>query len=279
MRKIIQRCLVATAVLASMCGSVAAEEAVMGGSAAPDEAVKTAPVVAEKPAKDWYVALRLGYQPYQLHVSGNVQGRNFDRSASLSDIMNKSNTTIFGGELEYGMGKWFTSFAGFYQKSEVNKSNGISGADVSLKELGLNPIVGYRVLGTSIAGDMPLSVDLTGGLFYVNVKGEISLYNPTLGNISGHREINFTDPMLGARAYLALTKKLGLAAAGQIGGFGVGSEFNTTAAGNVVYNFTNWLALSGGYKIWYFKYENSNKPLNRLEQTLQGPVVGLQLKY
>ena len=256
MRKIIQRFLVATAVIASMCGSAAAEE----------------------PGKDWYVALRFGYQPYQLEVQGKLAGRDFDRSASLSDIMDKTDTTIFGGEVEYGRGKWFTTLGGFYQKSEVSKSNGIDGADVTFKEYVLNPMVGYRVVETKV-GEMPLLVDAMAGLQYVKVKLDASLYSPILGNISGNRDFNFTDPMLGARAYLEITRKFGVASSFQLGGFGVGSEVNTVLAGNVVYNFTDWFAMSGGYKYWYFKYENDEKTLSRYEQTIHGPVLGVQFKF
>jgi len=258
MRTIIQRLLVATAVLASMCGSAAAAEAEAG--------------------KDWYVALRFGYQPYQLDVEGHAAGRDFDRSASISDIMDKTDTTILGGEAEFGKGKWFTSLGAFYQKSEVSKSNGVDGADLSFKEYVLNPLVGYRVIETKM-GDMPLLVDAMAGLQYVKVKLELDLYSPTLGNNSGSRDFNFTDPMLGARAYLGITKKLGLASSFQLGGFGVGSEINTILAGSVVYNFTDWFALSGGYKYWYFKYENDEKILSRYEQTIQGPVLGVQFKF
>ena len=256
MRKIIQRLLVATAVLASMYGSASAEE----------------------PGKDWYVALRFGYEPYQLEVQGHAANRDFSRSASLSDIMDKTDTTILGGEAEFGKGKWFTSIGTFYQKSEVSKSNGIDGADFSFKEYVVNPMVGYRVIETKV-GDMPFMVDAMAGLQYVKVKLELDLYSPTLGNNSGERKINFTDPMIGARSYLAITKKLGFASSFQLGGFGVGSEVDTIVAGSIVYNFTDWFALSGGYKYWYFKYENDEKPLSRYEQTIHGPVVGVQFKF
>jgi hypothetical protein len=257
MRKIILKCLVATAALAAMCGSAVAAE--------------------EVPGKDWYVALRLGYQPYQINAKGTALGRDFDKTASLSDIMDKTDTTIYGGELEFGKDKWFGTFAGFYQKSEVSRSNGTVGVDADFKETGLNPMVGYRVYQTRL-GEMPLVVDAMAGLYYVKVEADVNIYDANVAHPLS-KNISFTDPMLGTRGYLALTKKLGMAASWQIGGFGIGSDVNTTAAANVVYNFTNWIALSGGYKYWYFKYTDSGAPLSKLEQSLHGPVVGLQLKF
>ena len=46
-----------------------------------------------------------------------------------------------------------------------------------------------------------------------------------------------------------------------------------------VYNFTNWFAASVGYKYWYFKYADSGAMVSHLEQTIHGPVLGLQFKY
>jgi len=249
--------LAATAVLASMCGAAAAGEA---------------------PAKDWYVAARLGYQPYQMTAKGTVNGNDFDKSASLSDIMDKTDTTIYGGELEFGKANWFGTFAGFHQKSEINKSNGVVSLDTTLKETGINSMIGRRVLTTWL-GTVPLMVDAMAGLYYVKVDGSITLDATPPGYVSGGKNINFTDPMLGTRGYLAFTQKLGAAASWQIGGFGVGSDINTTVAANVVYNFTDWFAMSGGYKYWYFKYTNNDKALSKFEQTLQGPVIGAQFKY
>ena len=258
MRKMIQRCLVATAIIASMCGSAAAEDT----------------------GKDWYLALRLGYQPYQLDAKGTMLGRDFDKSVSLSDIMKKTDTTILGGEVEYGSGKWFTILSAFYQKSDLSKNGGALGADASFKEMGFNPMIGYKLYQTTL-GDMPLMIDAMAGIFYVKIEPELTIYDPVLpgGSAATNKKIDFTDPMFGARSYLAVTKKFGVAASGEIGGFGAGSKLQTVVAGNLVYNFTDWLAMSGGYKYWYFKYEDTGSKLSRLEQSLYGPVVGLQFKY
>ena len=239
MNKIIQRCLMATAGLAFMCGSAVAEEA----------------------GKDGYFAVRLGFQPYELRAKGTVGNRNFNRTADLSDIMDRSaDTTLLGGELEYGRDKWFVNLAAFYQETKFERSNGISGANLTFDRTALNPMVGYRVYETP---DKALKVDAMAGAYYVRVNADVELFTPVLGNVSGDRHINFTDPMIGARAYYAFTKKLGLAASGQIGGFGVGSEFHDVLAGSLVYNFTNWFAMSAGYKYWYWKYEDDDATLNR----------------
>jgi hypothetical protein len=256
MRQIIQRCLLVTAILASMCGVASAEQ---GG-------------------KDWYGALRLGFQPYTLDLEGTVRGRDFDASASLSDIMEKTDTTILGGEVEFGKGKWFTTLGAFYQKSEADKGDTTLGVDVTIKELVVNPMVGYRVYQQRLEGGYPLALDLMAGVTYIKLSADVDIFSPS-GNVSQSRDIEFVDPMVGARAYLGFTQKFGVGASGQIGGFGVGSELQYVVAANLVYSFTDWFAMSGGYKYWYFKYEDDGAPISELVQKLHGPVVGMQFKF
>lgn len=257
MRQVMQRVLVVTAVLVSLC----------------------APAAAEPAAKDWYLALRLGYQPYKIRMQGDVGKHSFDESASLKDIMNNTDTTILGGELEFGKGKWFASVAALWQQSQAESGSATRGADVTFTETAVNPIIGYQLYRTSFGGDMGLSIAPTVGIYYNKVKVEVDGNSPGLGNFKEDKDIDWVDPMVGARAYLALTKKLGVAAGGQIGGFGVGTELQYIVAGNLVYNFTHWLAVSAGYRYWYFRYEDDGALFSRIEQTLQGPAVGLQLKY
>lgn len=257
MKKFIQNLLLITGLFVLFCGSA----------------------VAEQLDKDWYLALRLGYQPYTMKAEGTIGNRDFSGDADLKDIIDKTDTTIFGGEIEYGKGKWFLNFAGMYQESEVDKGDTTTGAKVTFEEMAVNPMVGYRVYQASLSGDRAVTVDVMGGIYYVKVDLDVDIYSPVLGNFSRGGDFDFTDPMVGARTYLALTKKFGIGAMGEIGGFGVGSELNGFVAGNLVYNFSECFAVSGGYKYWYWKYEDDNALVSRYEQTIHGPVVGVQFKY
>jgi hypothetical protein len=257
MRKLIQTALLVMLVFVTWCSSAMAATA----------------------EKDWYLALRLGYQPYTIDEEGTLAGRDFDVNASLSDIIDKTDTTLYGGELEYGRDKWFINLAGFHQKSKADKGDATLGAEVTFKETAFNPMVGYRVYDRALQGGRTLSADVMAGIYYVKVDADVDVYHPVLGNLSHSGDFDFTDPMLGARGYLGLTEKFGLAASGQVGGFGVGSELNYTTAASLIYNVSDWFALSGGYKYWYFKYEDSGAPLSLIKQTLHGPVIGVQFQY
>jgi opacity protein-like surface antigen len=173
-RNVMQRFLVVSAMIVGLCGSASAQQM----------------------EKDWYLALRLGYQPYMIDVEGKVANRDFDVSANLKDILDKTDTTIFGGEVEFGKGKWFLNFAGFHQKTEADKGDMTLGAEVTLKETGLNPMLGYRVYATRLGGDKALLVDAMAGIYYVKVRTDLDVYLPRLGKLSRSADIDFVDPML-----------------------------------------------------------------------------------
>lgn len=256
MKKGITRLLMVMVVIVSLCGFASAETA----------------------GKDWYGAIRLGYQPYTVEMSGKLRNRDFNVKADLSDIMNKTDTTLAGGEVEFGMARLFLVLSAFYQDSDVKQGDTSLGAKGNFTERVFNPMVGYRVVQQPFGDGQALAVDVMAGVSYVKVSSDMSIFSP-IGNVSRSGDFDFTDPMVGLRLYFAFTKKFGIAASGQIGGFGVGSKLQYMAASSLVYNFTDWFALSAGYKYWYFKYEDDNNPLSSLEQKLYGPVVGVQFKF
>jgi hypothetical protein len=249
MQKLIQRFLLVAAIMASLCGSVWAGQA----------------------EDDWYVALRLGYQPYTVEASGTVVNRDFSAKADLSDIMDKTDTTLAGGELEVGKGPWFAVLPVFWQKSRIEDG---SGNDFTFKEFGINPMLGYTVYRQGMGGDSALAIDLMAGIYYVKVSSDLDIPS---AKISRSEDIDFVDGMVGMRLRYAFTKNWGVNLLGEVGGGG--SRLQYVAAANLSYSFTDWLAMSVGYKYWYFKYVDSDKPLNELEQKLYGPVIGVQFKF
>ncbi|MBT7299021.1 MAG: outer membrane beta-barrel protein [Victivallales bacterium] len=224
--------------------------------------------------KDWYGALRLGFQPYTIDLEGTVAGRDFDATADLMDVLDETES-MWGFEAEFGKGRWFLNVAAFYQEVVSEKGNMTLGVETTGSEFAVNPMLGYNVY----RGDR-LSLDVMGGIYYVRLDVEVDIYAPApLGNLSRDTDLDFLDPMVGVRAYYAITEKFGVSAAGQVGGFGVGSEIHVVLGANLVYNFTDWFAVTGGYRWWHWEYEDDDATLSDLEQTLYGPIIGIQFTY
>ena len=232
---------------------------------------------AEQAGKDWYIAVRGGFQPYTMEMSGRVANREFDAKADLSDILDKTDTTLFGGEVEFGKGRWFTFLNGSSQNSKLEQGDTTVGSKLDFTEQTLNWMVGYRALMRALGEGRTMSVDVMAGVFYVNVENEMNIYSPILGNISHNERVEWFDPMVGARLYYPFTKKFGAGALAQIGGGG--SRLHYVASANLAYSFTHWFALSAGYKYWYWRHVEDGARVSELEQKVYGPVIGVQFKF
>jgi hypothetical protein len=103
---------------------------------------------------------------------------------------------------------WFVEFGGFYQ-------------------VGTWPINGNS--------GQKITVDLLGGGRYWYLHGELDTTSP----IHLSKTDDFIDPIIGARAAVNLTEKLIFNLRGDIGGFGVGSDFTWNAELETLDSLTN----------------------------------------
>jgi len=86
----------------------------------------------------------------------------------------------------------------------------------------------------------------------------------------------WVDPIVGARATYAVTDKLSVQALGDIGGFGVGSEFQWEVLGRVGYAFNDRFTLAGG---WRHLAVDVDRGALDLDMSLTGPFVAFDITF
>jgi hypothetical protein len=117
------------------------------------------------------------------------------------------------------------------------------------------------------------NVDLVFGLRYTDQETKVE---PTPVNISQ----NWTDPIVGARWWWNFADRWSLIARGDIGGFGVGSDFTWQALGLVDWQPFKHVSFAGGYRALYQDYEDSSGvALFKYKATLHGPLLGVNIKW
>jgi hypothetical protein len=92
------------------------------------------------------------------------------------------------------------------------------------------------------------------------------------------------DPLVGARAHFHLSERWSLSLEGNVGGFGVGSDFAWHASGAIGYRFSLFgednARLLGGYRALSQDYETgSGDDKFEWDVTLHGPIVGLAIAF
>jgi len=95
---------------------------------------------------------------------------------------------------------------------------------------------------------------------------------------------SWLDPIVGLRTIWDFAERWNLTLAGNIGGFGAGSEFAWAATGLFGYRFSllgkDNANLLFGYRALYQDYKNgSGSNLFEFDATMHGPVIGLSIGF
>jgi hypothetical protein len=91
-------------------------------------------------------------------------------------------------------------------------------------------------------------------------------------------DTSFADPFVGARFQRDLSEKLWLNLRGDVGGFGVGSDFSWFAAAVAGFRVSRSISLDFGYRVYDMDYESANE-LRRLDATLAGFAFGATFQF
>lgn len=120
-------------------------------------------------------------------------------------------------------------------------------------------------------------IDFIAGGRYVDLENKVSVVGgPTL--IDGNQD--WLDPLVGARWTWGFADNWSLIARGDIGGFGVGSDFSWHALGLVEWQPWKYASFIAGYRALDMDYEDgSGRDYFNYDATIHGPVVGVNFKW
>ena len=143
---------------------------------------------------------------------------------------------------------------------------------------------------------IPVAIDLIAGARYWYQQANVS-FNLTAGlNIAdlviGARglaiaksgNVDWTDPLLGARARFEIAPGQNIFVRGDVGGFGVGSKFSWQAIGGYSFDFAenHGITYSGiiGFRALYVDYSQGAAQTRYAYKMLQiGPAIGVGFKF
>jgi len=125
-----------------------------------------------------------------------------------------------------------------------------------------------------VGGAVPIagskSWDLIGGLRYVDLSFDVEL-----GPLDQSAEQSWLDPWIGARGELPLSERWSLFLRGDVGGFGVGSQFTWQALAGLGATLGQRWRLDLGYRALSIDFDDDDLEYDVLAQ---GPVLGLAWK-
>ena len=200
-----------------------------------------------------------------------IRGRTSSASVEFSDIWDNLEgvfTVRFNGlyRKKYGF-----IFDYNYLDLGTEKVTDLVNVDVGLKSQIINLAGSYRFLN----GDHTL--DGVAGIRYMNLEAGIEL-NDVGASLDGDQD--WIDPIVGLRYNYAFTDKWSLQLYGDIGGFGVSSDF--TWQGLALIDFQPWknVAFVAGYRGIGTDYETgSGADQFTFDATVHGPLIGVDIRW
>ncbi|MBV8427126.1 MAG: hypothetical protein JOZ88_07805 [Hyphomicrobiales bacterium] len=143
---------------------------------------------------------------------------------------------------------------------------------------------------------IPVAIDLIAGARYwyqqtnvsFNLTAGLSLADLVIGSrglaIAKSGNVDWTDPLIGARARFEIAPGQNIFVRGDVGGFGVGSKFSWQAIGGYSFDFaqSNGVTYSGlvGFRALYVDYSQGSGQARYAYKMLQiGPAIGVGFKF
>lgn len=255
---------------------------------------------AEEPAPDeWQFTSTTYVWATSLNGDVAVKGQSSDVDASFHDILKESDSIIaFEGRLGVQKGDWGAYIDGIYNRigAKADAGGQIVSLDVdaTMELVILEAAVFYQVgawplsLGASGAETAPprLTLQTYAGARYTSLDVDLDLELKALGQkrhaqADGSEE--WVDPIVGSRVILDFAERWQILVGGDVGGFGVGSEFTWSALGVLGYGFELFGHPShavAGYRALYQDYEDGNGSNQfKWDMTIHGPIIGLVTRF
>jgi hypothetical protein len=153
-------------------------------------------------------------------------------------------------------------------------------ADVTLRmidtKFGVDYLLGpYPLASGTNAAQLTLAPYVAGRYFYLET--EVSGRGPAT-DVQGRQQ--WMDPLLGVGSAWDLSRRWNIVLAGNIGGFGVGSDLSAEGLAALGYRFRFSKEVTGnvlaGYRAFYQDYAQGNFTY---DVTMHGPILGLSVEF
>ncbi len=194
-----------------------------------------------------------------------------DVDLSFSDVVDNLETG-FQGVYRATKDEWSVSADLVYMGlgATGNGPEGYVRADVDMDQIAFELAGGYEVMERLV---------VFGALRYNDISMEIDTSGP-LGTRSASRDENWIDPVLGAHYTIPFAEQWSFTLRGDVGGFGVGSDFAWQAAGSLRWQANERLGVVAGYRYFDMDYETgSGADRFKYDMVASGPGMGVVFSF
>ncbi|HWT97474.1 MAG TPA: hypothetical protein VN229_07650 [Terriglobales bacterium] len=242
----------------------------------------------------WHFSLQQYAWAFGLYGKAGTRGHAANVSTSFIDSLQNSDTLLgLEAHAEAQYDRFGLFLDGTYIVLKSSYHNDVADGDVAQK-IGFGEIGGfYRVIEDSPLwspsaqfGGGTITIDALGGARYTSLDLDADASLNAQGqsfkrHFNGRRD--WVDPFIGGRLLLRLTEKVDFIMRGDIGGFGVGSDFAWNTQALLGYHFTLGSAIGeawAGYRAMGQDYESgSGNNAFKWNMVYRGPIIGFTARW
>ena len=220
-------------------------------------------------ASDW--SFRMALYGWAQSLDGDVAARGISAPVDVGfdDIVENLDFGAMGA-IEIGYGRWSFLADGVYAEISASASTPFGfvadSLDAELKQFLGHFVIAYEVLRTDGA-----KLDVYGGVRVNWIDLEIEL-----GPLGSSDDEGWTDPIIGARFQAELGDSFFFRALGDVGGFGVASDFTWQAMAGFGYRFNEHCSALLTYRAIGTDYSDGGFTY---DVTSHGPLIGLEFRF
>jgi hypothetical protein len=233
----------------------------------------TAPVA---PVSDdqWHISV----SPYLwfpgVHGTVGALGRDAGFKASPSDLLSHFRFGVMGA-VEARRNRLLVPIDLMWIRLQDDKAipfpPGLKATSATIKatEFILTPKIGVRLID-----EEKIKVDALAGIRYWHF-GENLQFSPSILGLNFSKSQNWVDPVVGGRITTALAPKVVFTMAGDVGGWGTGSQLEYQVVGLLGYKVKPNMTLQGGYRYLYVDYAKGGQAGAFVTVATSGVVFGV----
>ena len=179
-------------------------------------------------------------------------------------------------------------FMGMYRASRDRLSITVDGIYSQLESDGTGPIELVRgeveleqtLLEVDVGYAVTEHLVMFGGLRYNDVTTKVSATGPLGNTLSGEIDEDWTDPVIGARYTWPFSEQWSVTLRGDIGGFGVGSDFAWQGAATLRWQSSPRFGVLAAYRYIYADFEDgSGSDFFKYDMAMHGPALGVVFSF
>jgi len=234
-----------------------------------------APQISTDSDDQWHLSVSPYLWLAGAHGTVGAFEKNVSFRASPSDLLSHAKFGLLGA-VEGRRNRILTTIDMLYLRLGDDRAVPFPGLEESTANLTASLFILTPKVGIRLINEKKLKADFLTGIRYWHF-GESLQFTPFVPFLNFSKSQNWVDPLVGGRIEAGLSRKTVFTLAGDVGGWGTGSQLEYQVVGLLGYKLKPNMTLQAGYRYLYFDYRRSGPAGAVLTTAMSGVVLGVTL--